>query len=344
MKNGKRWTVAACFALMTLLGTPSWAVDAYRQTWAEVRTEMEAKGWKEIAEGVFERQLGPNKVEHKGYGREGLAWMIGDQTRRLENLMQEFELYPSEQLAKVIDDVSLTVATLKRDLKTMPEGVSKLTGTVTGGNCSSICYSATADAYPLTNDQGVGAVADAAFSSSCGYSGTTSAYAYARATVGTTTTTVSQTDPDSGTSISSHAAVSTMGGSISGTPCYSEASATAASTALAISYSTSDTNSSCPVPVCAPTISGTTFEEFAATTVCRTRTWTASASGCSSSPTYQWYKNGVAISGATSSTYTQSICHNNASFTLKVVVTGVNSPNHGVTVFTCGLSGYPLCP
>jgi hypothetical protein len=332
MTNGKRWTATLCLGLMTLLGgSRLWAADLKKQQAEEVRGKMKAEGWTEIVEGVFERRIGPNKVEHLGYGRTGLAWIIGDQTLRLENLMREYETYPSEDLSKTIDSLSVSLSRMKSQLRKMPEGMSGLTANVTGPSCSSICYKATADAYPLTSTQGVGAVADSSFSSSCGYSGDTAAYAYSRATLNGTTTTVTQSDPHTGTSVTSHAAASVNGGSASGIACYSEASASATSNSLGISYSTSDTNYDCPAQNCSVSISGTTYEYFTST-VCRSRSWTATPSSCSTPTTYQWYKNGVAISGATSSTYTQNVCYNSVAFTLKVLVNGTTwSANHTVT-------------
>lgn len=349
MTNRNRWTATLCLGLLTLLGgSRLWAAEPKKQQADEVKARMTAEGWTEVVEGVFERRLGPNKVEHLGYGRTGLAWTIGEQTRRLENLMREYESYPSEDLDKAIHTLSVSIARMKSQLRTMPEGMSSLTANVTGPSCSSICYKATADAYYLTNVQGVAAVADSSFSSTCGYSGDTTAYAYARATLNGTTTTVTQNDPHSGTSSTSHAEASVNGGSVSGIPCYSEASASATSTALGISYSTSDTNSSCPAPpaVCTGvSISGTSYESFF-NAVCRSRTWTANLTGCSSA-TYQWYKNGVAISGATASTYTQNVCYSTPSFNLRVLVNGTLwSPIHYVTVeyepYT-GCGGTP-CP
>jgi hypothetical protein len=335
MTNGKRWTAALCLGLMTLFGgSRLWAADSKKQQEDEVRAKMKAEGWQEISEMVFEHQLGQSKVEHLGYGREGLAWTVGDLNQKLARLRKEYEIYPSANLAKTIADLTIQSAKTRRALwnfdQNQSKGLSSMTGAVAGASCSSICYSATADAYPLTSSQGVAAVADASFNSSCGYSGDTYAYAYSRATLNGTTTTITQSDPHTGTSVTSHAAASSNGGSVSGIACYSEASSYAQSTGLGISYSTSDTNSSCPVQACSVTISGTGYEYFT-TNGCRTRTWTTSLSGCSGS-TYQWYKNGVAISGATGSTYTQSVCASTGSFTLSVTVNGIVTDTHDVYV------------
>lgn len=345
------WTVALCLGLMILLGGHSlWAADPeVKKQWAEMQKKMVAEGWTQITEGVFERQLGPDKVEHMGFGREGLSWTIGEMTRKLEFLRKEQEIYPSEKLRQIIDDLALRLDSAKSELWKLDaapsEDLAKVTANVAGGSCSSICYSATANAYPLTSVQGVGAVAEGKFNSSCGYSGDTYAYAYARATSGTTTTTVTQSDPRSGTNVTSSASASANGGSVSGIPCYSEASSYAQSSALGISYSTSATNSSCPVPPCSVSISGTSYEYFTNYS-CRSRTWTANVTGCTPS-TYQWKENGIVV--GTGSTYTRNVCGYDSSFTLDLAVNGTAAPSHGVTVYyeyydPCACGCYQLCP
>jgi len=312
---------------MTFLGGSQLsAADPEQQKVDEVKVRMQAEGWKEISPSVFERQLGLNKVEHLGYGREGLAWTVGEMNRTLNRLHKEYKSYPSKELANTIADLTIKVAKAKRELWNLDydlsQGVSSMTAAVTGPSCSSICYGATADAYNLTATQGVAAVASAKFNSTCGYSGESYAYTYARATSGTTTTTLTQSDPKTGTNVTSNASSSVNGGSVSGIPCYSEASAYAQSTALGISYSTSDTNSSCPLVPCTVTISGTSYEYFF-TSGCRTRTWSASpSSGCTVS-TYQWKKNGTVV--GTGSTYTQSVCSSTADFTLGLTINGTTS-------------------
>ncbi len=335
MINRKCWTAALCLGLMTLLGGDRLrAADRQLEPWNEVKGKLEAEGWKSIATGVFERQLGADKVEHLGYGREGLAWTIGDLNRQLAAVTEEYRKLPSDDLAKAIDHLSQTIANAKREMRNLPKSLT-LNPMVAGASCSSICYSATANAYALTATQGVGAVADATFNSTCGYSGDTYAYAYAVATLSGTTTTVSQSDPHTGTSVSSHAAASVNGGSVTGTPCASNANSYAQSTALGISYSTSATNSSCPAPA-NPTVSitGTTYEYFA-TLGCRSRTFTSTVSGGTPPYTYQWMVGGSVV--GTGSSYTRSICAYYGSFTVDLTVTDANghagyAPSHDVFV------------
>lgn len=336
MSNKKRWVAVLGLGFLTLAGAHRLsATDTERQQWAEIKSKLKAEGWSQISEGVFERQLGPGKVEHLGYGREGLAWTLGDLRRRLESLKETYQRYPSEELADLIDNLSLRITLTETELRNMPKGISSMTAALAGASCSNICYSATADAYPQTSVQGVGAVADAKFNSTCGYSGNTYAYAYAIATLNGTTTTVTQEDPDAGTNITSHAAAVVNGGSVAGTPCSSNAYASAVSSALGISYSTSDTNSSCPVPPNPPTvvITGPTNVSFT-TATCATKTWSSTLSNCTTPVTYQWKYNGTNV-GTNSSSYSRSVCYNHASFTLSLTATcsnGSASDTHSVTV------------
>lgn len=330
--NRQTWITLLGLIAVTLPGAAGGAEAPDAKAHA---AKMQQAGWKAVSEGVYERQLGPNKVERLGFGREGFSATLGDLNRRLAALEKEQELFPSPKLAKIIEELRLRIGQTQAQLRDMDleeegGGMTSAALAVTGNSCSSICYSATADAYPLTSSQGVAAVANASFNSACGYSGETYAYAYSRATVGTTTTTHTVSDPDSGTSVTSSATATSNGGSVSGIPCYSEASSYAQSTALGISYSTSDTNSSCPAVSCtSATISGTTYEVFFLNN-CRNRTWTvAPNSGCTAS-TYQWKYNGTVV--GTGSTYTRSVCAGNYSFTLTATVNGTLVDTHAVTV------------
>ncbi len=323
MTKRKCWTAALCIGLMTLLGAHSLQAASTEQAqWLELKAKMESEDWEQIADSVFERQRGGNKVEHIGYGPKGLSWTIGKLKRQLDGLRKEYQNYPSEDLAKIIDELSIKIAGARRELRNMPEGMSNVTGFVVGPSCSSICYSATADASYLTTIQGVKAVAEAKFNSTCGYSGETYAYSYARATLNGTTTTHTQSDPDTGTSITSYATSTANGGSISGTPCYSTANASVESTALGIYYSTSDVNTLCPV-LMTVAISGTSSESFT-TLGCRNKTWTATVTNGVAPFTYQWKYNGTVVGSG--STYTRSVCPGNQpGFTLAVTATGSNS-------------------
>lgn len=309
-----------------------------RESWKEIKANLKADGWKQVSEKVFERQVTETRVEHLAYGREGIVWMISEMKGRLQSLQEEYQRHPSEDLAKVIDNLTRRIESAREELRAPADGtdgIASMSAASTTG-CSR-CYSATTDAYPLTGSQGVGAVSDAKFSADCGNSGNTYAYAYARATLNGVTTTKTQEDPRSGSNVTSHAAAS-VNGSVD---CYSEAYSSTQSSALGISYSTTDANYSCP-PAATPlsaSISGTTYEYFAGTG-CRSRTWTASVSGGSAPYTYQWYYNNSAV--GTGSTYTRSICGSHMSFTLKLVVTDSTGATAQSTIFVT-VESEPMC-
>jgi hypothetical protein len=293
----KLWTAALCLGLITLVGGHrlSAADKALSSAEVELKAKMKAEGWKEITMGVYERQRGPGKVEHLGYGREGFAWTLADLTRQHDELLKEYQSYPSADLYKVIDRLSLKIADAGRELRNA-KSLSSVSAAVTGPACS-ICYSATADAYPLsgTSAPGVGAIADASFNSSCGYSGDTYAYAYARATLGSTTTTHTVEDPHTGTSVTSHA------------------SATASGT-------------SCPAPPLSASISGPT----SATVVgygSQTVTWSASVSGGTAPYSYSWTINsaGAGTVSSTSATYYGSNFATSQAVSVALTVTDANS-------------------
>ncbi len=327
MMYRKMWTAAAlCLGLTTLVGSQRLLAAGAKPPAGnqELAAKMLAEGWKPIAVGVYERQRGPNKVEHMGYGREGLAWTVGELNRQLTNLRHEYQSYPSEDLAKVIDHLSVKIANAQREIKNT-KSLTSLTEAVSGGGCS-ICYSATADAYYLTSSQGVGAIADASFNSNCGYSGDTYAYAFARATLSGTTTTVTQEDPHTGTSVTSHAAASVNGSA----DCSSTANSYAQSTALGISYTTSDSNSLCPVPPnpLTATISGPTYVYG---TTCRSITWTSTVTGGTSPYTYAWTIDGT--SAGTGTYASRTFCSYTVE-TATVNLTVYDSAGHNVAAPT----------
>lgn len=294
--------------------------------WAALTLKMESEGWQQVDGKVFERRLGEGKVEHLGYGAEGLAWTVSELNRHLERLLAEFELHPTIELAETIEGLSGAIARTYQELRSRSRaeasGLTAAPWALEGPSCDGVCYSATADAYHQTSQQGVGATAMAKLTNPCGYSGTTYAYAYARGTVGTTMTEVTQQDPKSGVNITSNAVASAAGGS-GALSCLSIAAAVVESSLLGFSYSTSDTNDGyCPVPPNpVPAISGTSYEFFSNLT-CRSRTWTSSVTGGVAPFSYQWKVNGTVV--GTGSSYTRSICPASGSFTLSLTVTGAN--------------------
>lgn len=323
--------------------------------WAALTLKMESEGWQQVAPKVFERQVSGTKTEHLGYGEEGLAWTIGSMNQQLDRLMVEFERTPTLELAETIEKITAAISRAHQDLRALARGggLQAAPQALDGPSCDGVCYSATADAYHQTAQQGVGATAVAKFNNPCGYTGDTLAYVFVQATQGTTTSQFTQNDPRTGSNITSTAQGSLAGGSISGFPCSSTASATVWSSLLGFSYSTIDVNDGiCPVPVTpiAASIVGTSYEFFTNLT-CRSRTWTASVTNGVAPISYQWKVNGALV--GTGSSYTRSICPAAGSFTLAMTATGANaqSSTSSRTVLveyepigTCGGTTRIACP
>jgi hypothetical protein len=340
MKMKRIWTAVVCLNCLILAGASRlFAAGVPSPTdGQELRAKMAAKGWKEISKDVYERQRGPQKFEHLGYGREGLVWMIGELKRELDQLVQEYQKYPSEDLAKAIDHLKVTIAKAERELGNTKRLSNLSEKGIVGESCS-ICFIATADAFPLTDGsgQGVGAIADAKFSSDCGFSGDSYAFAYARATLNGTTTTVTQEDPDTGPSVESHAEAIVNGAS----DCASIARAYALSTDLGFSYSTSDDNSVCSLPP--PTISGSATASISGTS-CQTLTWSATTNGGVSPFTYAWTIDGVAVGTSSSTSVSKDYCGDNTahSQTANVALTVTDSTGQSASnAFTSTISYAP---
>lgn len=337
MNQRLRVGIAVCLAAVVWVGGLPAAAGQDKETaeWSALALQMESQGWSQVVSNVFERKLGEGKVEHLGYGPEGLAWTIGELNRQLDRLLGEFELFATIELAETIEGLSATISKARGELSAQSResgGLSAAPLALDGPSCDGVCYSATADAYHQTSQQGVGATAVAKFNNPCGYSGETYAYAYARATVGSTTTQITQEDPKTGTAITSSVSASVAGGSTSGLPCFSTAAAYVQSSLLGFSYSTSDTNDGlCPIvtPVSC-SITGTNYEYFALNN-CRTRTWTANASGGATPYSYQWRVNGTVV--GTGSSYSRSVCASSGDFTVSLTVTGANGQSCASSVY-----------
>ncbi len=320
----KLWTIGFGLVLAALWVGPALAGPGASKPdpWVNFKAEKALDGWTEVSPGVLERKLGQGKVEHLGLGREGLTWLISDLDRKLVALQKLYLKNPSVELDRAINELIAVMTGAHAQLRTMPSGTATALRNLIGTSCSSICYSATADAYPLTSTQGVGAIANATFNSSCGFSGETYAFARSQATAGTTTTIVTQQDVKTGNPINSSASASVNGGSISGLPCFSEASSYALSADLGIAYFVNDSNYDCPVPATplGVYVSGTSYEYFSQYDGCRVASWTAVASGGSGTYTnYQWSRNGAYVGSG--STFTEWLCPMNGSLDLAVTVT-----------------------
>jgi hypothetical protein len=73
----KFWAPILC--LISILGVQQLSEAApEKETWKQTKARLKAEGWKQVSEKVFERQRTDTQVERLAYGREGLAWTIGE--------------------------------------------------------------------------------------------------------------------------------------------------------------------------------------------------------------------------------------------------------------------------
>jgi hypothetical protein len=264
-----------------------------------------SEGWRQVAEGAFQRSRGNSAVESIAFGPEGFTWRIQELQRQLEKMEAEQQLHPSKKLARVIEKQ-------KREIDRLQEALDK--GEIAASqekviiNGCDVSYGAHADAYHQTSAQGVGAISDAYFRANCGASGHTEAYIYVRATLNGVTSTHSILDPKDGVDVTSNASWTLQGGP----DCYSYASGSVNSVALGVSYSTYDESFQCPLPAMDVAITGTS-STFISGFTCRTLTWTSSVSGGVSPYSYLWTRDGVAVGYGSS--YSQTFCGNDTART-----------------------------
>jgi len=302
------FSAALCLTII-MMARPSMAQVQELKPEPPLVRQMLQEGWTKVAEGVLQRTQEAGQTETFTYGEDGLRWTARRLEVRLEFLQNEYDARPSEKLARVIEDLKTQLIGLDQNLRN-GTAQAEVASPDTLTDCI-IQYGAHANAYPLTGSQapGVGANADANYSSNCGQNGNSYAYAYARATAGTVTTTKIQEDPKYDYTSRYSAASATAPGS---TDCYSEAYARAWSPVLNINYEASSVNYACPIPV--PPVSAyidgpseVYFDDYY--TPCSYITWYAYPSGGTPGYTTYWYINGAYYGSGSS--LTQYYCQTN---------------------------------
>jgi hypothetical protein len=292
---------------------------------------MIQEGWRIVAPGVLQRDLGTGKVETLGLGAEGLRFKMEAMKAHLRDLRAELRLHPTPELRMAVRSYRAEIERLRQALKTAAaaDELESANEKLAAGIDCTIKYGAHVDAYALTTSQGVGAKADSYFNSNCGQVGEVYAHATGRATgADGVLRQATKTDPAtgirSGGNVSATATITVNGVSA----CYSYAYASMTSYDLGIVYEQSVENTTCPAPPLTVTVS----KSYAYDTLhiygydCYTVTWTASASGGSSPFTYAWTLNGAAV-GSNSSTYTKQFCGQDTetTYTANVTVTVTDS-------------------
>lgn len=334
---GLALTLALALALPAHAQTPTEAFQSSASFDGMFKT-----GWVIVNQGVLQKRHADGRVETWGFGAEGRQWHVQQLERELGQMLVDYEVAPSAELAAAID-VHRELLGHSRDELTRSLDTPELEGPRVQGKAGcNVSYSWHANA-----NQDAAATATAAWSHSCGDQASTYAYAYGRKILNGVTTQKSQTDPSGpGSNISSSASASVSGGADS---CYSYARAYV-DPADSSFYEITDTDYTC-APVNPPNvnISGTTgvaLFDFQ----CQSVTWTASVTGGSGSRTYQWKWNGSNV-GSNSSSYTRTVCPGDTgSNTLRVDVTdsaGSDFDTHPVFVSneqSCGGQQQILCP
>jgi hypothetical protein len=279
-------------------------------------SQMLQEGWEKMVDGVLQRTVeGGGKVETFTYGEDGLRWTARKLEARLELLQKEYDKYPTEELARALNNLKNQLIDVDQSLKG-GVGQAEMPSSEELNACT-ITYDALAAADPLTYPQapGTAASASANYSSNCGQLGNSYAYAYARATAGTVTTTKTQEDPKyNSTSVASAASVSSPGS----LDCYSEAYARAWSPTLNINYEVSDYNYTCPnaPPPFSVSINGPYNVYLDDYYPCETVTWTATPSGGTPGYSYTWYISGSYY--GTGQSVSKTYCRTNQSVDVSV--------------------------
>jgi hypothetical protein len=147
-------------------------------------SQMIAEGWKPVANGVLKRDTGGNQVETFAMGVEGFTYAYEELRNQYGFLLSEYYRHPDGKIKQALAAIYKEMLRTQQDIQTLQ--TSTLTAAPAGCDFS---YGAHANAYATTTVQGVQADASAYFNNNCGFSGDTYAYAYARATTGTVTTT-----------------------------------------------------------------------------------------------------------------------------------------------------------
>src|ERR1043166_129836 len=182
----KLWCIG--FLLLTILAGGAVFADQDHRKTEDALDKMMGEGWKPVAPGVLQRSKNGNQVETFAIGPEGMQWALQQLKGRLRFLRSEYRNYPSNDLPQTVPSLRQAIVKPQEDLGRLGVEGEPLGEEVSEKNdCIVVPPSATASASSLTLVQGVTATASASFETTCDYEAETFAYAYSRATQGTTT-------------------------------------------------------------------------------------------------------------------------------------------------------------
>jgi hypothetical protein len=310
--------VALSLSLSTIDARP-----ASPATVGDPLTAMVQAGWKPVSEGVLQRSKGGNKVESLVTGVKGFTWKLRQLEAQLEILRSDFEENPTLDLRRAIAAQRKAVVSTKQVIQRLQANPGATDGKI---SCS-INFGYDSDAFPLSSAVGVGATANANFSSNCAFSGEVYAYSYSQATSasGLLTRLTKVDGPRSGANVSASAV-----GSVNGvTDCYSHAESSMTSNSLnPSSYYIVDDNYTCPSAPLTVTVTGSLGSDVYVTGFnCASITWTTGISGGTPAYSTTMYKNAAFMTNATS--FANSFCGSNTNATQTVTVSANVTDSQG---------------
>lgn len=292
--------LALCLAVFGSLPASAQQPDPLEQLYKE--------GWVQVAPGVLQRDMGPDKVETLGFGAEGLRWKLKELRKHLVYLQGEFAKKPSADLRKGIRNQRAEINRVLKALKTAKavDDLSSATAAASAGIDCTIKYGAHVNAFYTTNAQGVNATSDSYFNSNCAQAGEVYATSHGKAR-GSNGILYTQTKHDpplgqirSGVNVSANGSITPVYGV---TECYSYSYASMTSYDLGIVYAQSVDNSTCPPTTLTLSVTNSdadsTIYVYSNNLTCVNVTWTGAASGGTSPYAYSW------STGTTGSTYTK---------------------------------------
>jgi hypothetical protein len=328
------------------------------------------EGWVQVAPGILQRDLGPDKAETLGFGAEGLRWKLKELRKHLAYLQAELAKKPTNDLRKGIRNQRAEINRVLKALRTAKSAgdLSSATAAASAGIDCTIKYGAHVNAFYTTNAQGVGATSDAYFNSNCGQIGEVYAHSHGKAR-GSNGVLYTQTKHDppqgqirSGVNVSANGSITPVYGV---SECYSYSYASMTSYDLGVVYSQSVDNSVCPQVMPPLNLAALTSNYGNSVSIsgynCATVSWTASPSGGTTPYTYSWTANTSTTVVGTGQTYSKTFCGSNTTTTgswkANVTVRDSSSPqqskssSHTITINyyhvierdPCGTNGQ-ICP
>lgn len=302
------------------------------------------EGWVQVAPGILQRDLGPDKVETLGFGAEGLRWKLKELRGHLAYLQAEFARKPSDDLRQGIRNQRAEINRVLKALKTVKsvDDLSSATAAASAGIDCTIRYGAHVNAFYTTNAQGVNATSDSYFNSNCGQVGEVYAHSHGKAR-GSNGILYTQTKHDppqgqirSGVNVSANGSITPVYGV---SECYSYSYASMTSYDLGIVYAQSVDNNLCPSPLPPLTLSPLTSNYGSSMYLygydCVTVSWTAYASGGTTPYSYSWTANSSSTVVGTGQTYSRTFCGSNVNstgtWTANVTVRDSSSPQQSIS-------------